>query len=170
MDFEKRMSMVQSWLKNDIFTRFTPPTGIDKNQVAKDIAAGVNANLPRVETVDHFKFYLEKVGDHVVRTARSRTLPIPKDFIEGCRHATKSAALQKGMTLHQDKWEPCPYRITEKRVRNGEAISDVWLSDYQLERLLERTNLTMEDMRPYIVAHKQEEGNDNNEENGIHRW
>lgn len=167
MDYDTRMIAVKQWLKDDILPRFTAPTNVDKATAAHDVAEAVNANIQRLENIDQFRLYLKDIGKHVTQNARSRTLPVPKDFIEACRVVTKSKAITSGTTVGA---KVCPYEITEKRVRAGEPIGSTWLSELGLLDLLARTNLTMEDMQPYILAHKQTITGENDEQNGIHRW
>lgn len=166
MTFEQRMLVVKQWLKDEILPRFTAPTNVDKMRTLQDVADAVNANIPRVENPDQFKSHLDSVGRKVVQNAKSRTLPVPKDFIEACREATKSKAINNGVPKSVLM---CPYSITEKRVKAGEAIGSTWLSELQLAKLFEKTSLTMEDMQPYIVAHKQIKEGDNDEQNGVYR-
>lgn len=167
MNYEMRMQMVRNWLKKDILPRFSAPSNVDKTAVLQDVAEAVNANLPRVDSGDRFNQYLGAVTKHVVYSARGRTLPPPKDFVGACREATKAKAV--GVSFKQATTF-CPYKITEQRVKAGEAISSTWLTDRMLHELIANTNLTMEDMTPYIVAHKQSEEREEHEQNGIHWW
>jgi hypothetical protein len=166
MTFEQRMLVVKQWLKDEILPRFTAPTNVDKTRTLQDVVDAVNANIPRVENPDQFKSHLDSVGRKVVQNAKSRTLPVPKDFIDACREATKSKAISDGVPKSV---RFCPFAITEKRVRAGEAIASTWLSELQLAQLFANTSLTMEDMQPYIVAHKHNKEGDNNEQNGVYR-
>lgn len=166
MTFEQRMSMVKQWLKDEILPRFTAPTNVDRVRTLQDVADAVNANIPSVQNMDQFRTHLESVGRKVIQNAKSRTLPVPKDFIDACRETTKSRNENAGPAKSS---RSCPYKITEKRVRAGEAIADTWLSELQLEDLLANTSLTMEDMKPYIVAHKHNKEGDKHEQNGVYR-
>lgn len=165
MDFETRSIMVKTWLRNEVLPTFTPPSGVDKAKAAQDIADAVNNSLPRVENKEHFTYYLEEVAKRVTRNARSRTLPVPKDFVEACRYATKSRALDTGTST----WSLSPHRINAQRIKNKEPVGEYWLGERGKAELLANSDLTMADFSAYLVAHKQEEGVDNNEENGIHR-
>jgi predicted RNA-binding Zn ribbon-like protein len=165
LTFEQRMSAVKDWLKEDILPRFGAPPNIDKARAAQDVAEAVNANIPSTQTMDQFKSHLEKIGKRVIQNAKSRILPVPKDFIDACREATKSAA---PVTRTESKL--CPYEITERRVRAGEAIGSTWLSELCMADLISKTSLTMKDLEPYIAAHKHTINGENNEQNGIHRW
>lgn len=166
MNFEIRTAMVKAWLRDQILPAFTPPSGVDKTKAVQDIADAVNNSLPRVENREHFAYYLEEVAKNVTRSARSRTLPVPKDFIEACRYATKSRALDVGTSV----WRLCPYKVNAQRIKNKEPVGDYWLEGRGQAELLAHSDLTMEDFSAYPAAHKQEEGDDNNEENGVHRW
>lgn len=166
MNYEMRMSAVKQWLKTDILPRFSAPNNVDKATAANDVAEAVNSNIPRVSNMDQFNTHLEGVRKHIIGNARSRTLPVPKDFIEACRETTKS----KATSSQHHTYKACPYKITENRVKAGEAISSTWLTDRMIDDLIANTNLTMEDLKPYIVAHTQSSSGEDNEQNGIHRW
>ena len=166
MNFDQRMNAVKQWLRDDILPRFTAPTNIDKVTALQDVADAVNSNIPKIENMQQFQSHLDNVGRKVIQNARSRTLPVPKDFIDACREATKSRTVVSGPPK---SGRSCPYAITERRVKAREPIGDTWLSDIQLPDLLAKTNLTMEDMQPYIVAHKHNKEGDNNEQNGVYR-
>jgi hypothetical protein len=167
MNYEMRMEMVRGWLKKEMLPRFSAPSSVDKGVALQDVAEAVNANLPRVDSGERFTHYLTGVAKHVVQHARGRTLPTPKDFIDACREVTKAKAV--GVSFKQAT-KFCPYKITEQRVKAGEAISSTWLTDRMLDDLIANTNLTMEDMMPYVVAHKQSGETQDHEQNGIHRW
>ena len=167
MDYDTRMMAVKQWLKDQILPRFTAPANVDRSIVAHDVAEAVNANIPRLDNIDVFRTYLNDIGKVVTQNAKSRTLPVPKDFIDACRIVTKSKAIAIGTST---VGKMCPYAITEKRVRYKEAIGSTWLTELGLADLLANTNLTMEDMQPYILAHKQETSGENHEQNGVHRW
>lgn len=166
MTFEQRMNAVKQWLKDEILPRFTAPTSVDKVRTLQDVADAVNANIPRVENAEQFQSHLESVGRKVIQNAKSRTLPVPKDFIEACRETTKSKAIVSGIPKSM---RTCPYTITERRVKAGEAIGSTWLSDLGIADLLKNTSLTMEDIQPYIVAHKQMTSGEQDEQNGVYR-
>ena len=167
MDYDTRMSAVKNWLRDDILPRFTAPSNVDKAVAANDVAQAVNANVPRLQNIELFKSYLNDIAKHVTQAARSRTLPVPKDFIEACREVTKRRAVNQGVTTNK---KVDTYSITEKRVRAKEAISSSWLTEIGLQDLMSNTSLTLEDMQPYIDAHKHNISGENNEQNGIHRW
>lgn len=158
MNFDLRMQMVRQWLKDDLLPRFSAPTNVDKATAANDVAETVNANLPSVKSKDQFKFYLDAVCKHVVRSARGRTLPVPKDFVDACREAAKTKTSENAIS---QEWKINPYKLTERRVKAGQAIASTWLSQRAIRDLIANTSLTLGDLQPYIDAHKQNERTNN---------
>jgi hypothetical protein len=158
MNFDLRMQMVRQWLKDDLLPRFSAPNNVDKATAANDVAETVNANLPFVQSKDQFKFYLDAVCKHVIRNARGRTLPVPKDFVDACREAAKTKTSESAI---RTEWRCNPYKITERRVKAGEAIGSTWLSERAIRDLIANTSLTICELQPYIDAHKQNERSDN---------
>lgn len=166
MNFDIRIQIVRQWLKDDILPRFSAPSNVDKATAVNDVVDTVNSNLPSVQNKDQFKSYLESVRKNVVRNSRGRTLPVPKDFVDACREAAKVKTSEGAIN---QAWRINPYQITEKRIRNGEAIASTWLSDRAICDLIANTTLTTSELQPYIDAHKQNE-EWRNEQSGVHRW
>jgi hypothetical protein len=153
--YDMRIAAVRQWLKEEIFTRFTAPQGADPKLLANDTVELVNKSLPNCTTMEQFKKLLDLTRDHMQVTARSRTLPVPKDIKEACRLALGSGRLAP-VEDGQGAWRPDTYALVEKAVRNGNPISDHHLSDVGLERLFKHTTLTREELEPYITAHLKE--------------
>jgi len=100
---------------------------------------------------------LEKTLKDAMRNARSRTLPLPKDFAESAGRASKdagapaSASSSSGSTLDSLK-------VAEARIRAAQPVSDLFLRGTMRKMLLENTSITESDLVPYelaVAAHKQ---------------
>jgi len=153
--YDMRIAAVRAWLKEEIFTRFSAPTGADPKLLANDTAELVNKSLPSVQTMEQFDALLVATRDHLTVTARTRTLPTLPYIKDACRAAIgagRHAPADAGMGACR----PDPWRILETRVRNGEAISDHHLTPVGIDDVLLHTNLTKADLDPYIAAHLKE--------------
>ena len=94
MNYEQRVEYIRNWFRNDMLTRFSPPTGADPKAVASDTIEAVNNNIPSNILPEQMNSILSSLTKNVVHSARSRTLPIVKDFIEQTRKSTQ--ALREG--------------------------------------------------------------------------
>jgi len=125
--YDMRIEAVRAWLKEEIFTRFSAPNGADPRLLANDTAELVNKSLPSVQTMEQFDVLLGATRDHLITTARTRTLPTLPYIKDACRAAIgagRSAPAEAGVGAYR----PDPWRILEKRVRNGEPISEIHLT------------------------------------------
>ena len=92
MNFEQREAAIKGWFKTEIATRFTLPKDINPVNVATDVIESVNANIPSGVSQPYFDHILKEITKQVTRNARSRLLPVPKDFVDATRNASKSAS------------------------------------------------------------------------------
>lgn len=156
MNFEQREAAIKGWFKTEMATRFTLPKDINPVNVATDVIESVNANIPSGVSQPYFDHMLKEITKQVTRGARSRLLPVPKDFVDATRNASKSAS-EGGYSGASTVRDMDPYKITEKRVHRGEPIAEAFLHGRQRAALLERTSLTDADLDKYIApdAHMQ---------------
>ena len=80
MTYEERIEVIKAWFLSDIAPRFTNPSGVDPKITAKDTIEGVNSAIPSKLTPEMLSFILNKTTSEIVRTAKTRTLPIVRDF------------------------------------------------------------------------------------------
>jgi len=145
-----RIEWLKSWMVSDVLKRFTPPRDVDPSIAAKDAVELINSNLPSVETREQFEAYLPKILSHMQRNARGRTLPVPKDILEAVHAAVRDSAPREskpsetpGVSVHT--------HINARRIKNGEAVAEYWLSERGMAELLEHTDLTEEDFKKYLA-------------------
>lgn len=157
MDYSQRIAHIKSWFKSEVTKRFSMPKDLDALTVATDAIEAINSNLPSNLTPALLTLLLEKTLKDAMRNARSRTLPLPKDFAESAGRASKdagapaSASSSSGSTLDSLK-------VAEARIRAAQPVSDLFLRGTMRKMLLENTSITESDLVPYelaVAAHKQ---------------
>jgi hypothetical protein len=157
MDYSQRITHIKSWFKSEVTKRFSMPKDLDAVTVATDAIEAVNSNLPSNLTPALLTLLLEKTLKDAMRNARSRTLPLPKDFAESAGRASKDAGASLSAPSSDAKGIDT-FKVTEGRIRAGQAISDIFLRGTMRKLLLENTSITESDLVPYelaIAAHKQ---------------
>lgn len=158
MNYEERIDKIKAWFLADITTRFSTPSGVDPKITAKDTIEGVNSALPSKLTPEKLTFILNKTTSEIVRTAKTRTLPIVRDFASAVTAAAKiyseangEAAIEPSRT-HKVSLGT---HITAARIRAGEAISESYLRGTLKEELLNGTDITEKDLATYYKAVEQ---------------
>ena len=156
MNYDQRIDYILNWFRNDMLTRFTPPAGVDAKALAHDIVQAVNSNIPSNLTKEQMDNILSSITKDIVHSARSRTVPVVKDYITSTRNASQRLRESAGAGL-DSSWSLDLFQITARRVRAGEAIAEEFLYGRQREELKKRTGITDADLEKYIApaAHKQ---------------
>lgn len=156
MNYDQRMNYILNWFRNDMLTRFTPPTGTDGKALAHDIIEAVNTNIPSNLSQEQMNNILSSITKDIVQSARSRTVPIVKDFIASTRKATQTYRESAGAPLGSD-WSLDTFEVAARRIRAGEAVSEAFLYGRQRDELMRRTGITKTDLEKYIApaAHTQ---------------
>ena len=159
MKYDERINVIKKWFKESITTRFSLPSGIEPAIVFNDTVEAVNSQVPSSITLDKINIIIASVTKDISRSAKSRTLPIVKEFVDATKIASSrlSAATQGPPVTSYDH---DTYRLAEARIRKGERISELFLRGTMRERLLETTSITAKDLEPYekylaYAAHKQ---------------
>lgn len=151
MNYDERIAHIKQWFKDDMLTRFTPPTGVDPKIVATDTIEAINSNLPAKLSSETLGNLLSSMTKEIARTARSRTLPIVKDFITAAHNA--SQALREGpQSLNSNPFHIDPLKIQEARVKRREPIPEAYLYGSLRAQLLAQTTVTDAELDRYSVA------------------
>lgn len=155
MDYNQRISHISNWFKSDIIIRFNMPRDVDAKVSAMDVIEAINANLPSPLSAEQVGNLLASITKEVSRSAKSRTLPTIKEFIDAARASSQS---RQTATHNADStsWRIDPLQIAVKRVRAGESLCESWLRGPKRKQLLE--HVTEDQLRKYdlyIAAHKQ---------------
>ena len=151
MNYEQRIAVIKQWFKDDMLTRFTPPTGVDPKIAATDTIEAVNSNLPSNLSSETLGNLLSSMTKEIARTARSRTLPVVKDFITAAHGAAQ--ALREGpQTANSNPFHLDHFKINERRVKRREAIPEAYLYGTLREQFIANTSVTDEELDRYSVA------------------
>jgi hypothetical protein len=159
MTYDQRIARIKEWFKSEVLTRFTPPNGVDPKAAAMDVIESVNANIPNSVDGAQLDNFLASITKEIVRASRSRTIPMPKDFIQAAKNISERRGDGPELpTSTPDDLDPV--KLTERRIRRGDAIGDQWLRGSLRLQLLEQTSITEKDLEPYekwlaTTAHKQ---------------
>lgn len=151
MDYDQRITHIKSWFKAEIARRFSMPKDLDPITAATDVVEAINSSLPANLTAEKMTSFLQSILKEVSRNARSRTLPIPKDFIDAAGKVAKARSGDAGAPSNSASYLDT-LKITEARVRAGEPVGDTWLRGTMRQRLLDNTALTENDLAPYDSA------------------
>lgn len=156
MNYEERMMCIREWFRTDMLTRFTPPTGSDPKTIAADTIEAVNNNIPSNTTKEQMNNILSSLTKNVVQSAKSRTLPIVKDFIDQTRKSTQ-ALREAHSGVFKSEWSLDPFDVAARRIRAGEAVSEAFLHGRQKQELMRRTGINEGDIQKYLdpAAHTQ---------------
>jgi hypothetical protein len=149
MNYDQRIAYIKQWFKDQILPRFNMPRDLDPRIVAMDVIEAVNNNIPSKTDEKRMGYFVALIAKEISRSARSRTLPPVKEFVDATRAATQGHG--------EARSEPTskfanPYLITEKRIRSGEEISDLYLRGTMREQLIAQTSITDKDLEPYELT------------------
>jgi hypothetical protein len=153
MDYNQRISHISNWFKSDIIIRFNMPRDVDAKVSAMDVIEAINANLPSPLSAEQIGNLLASITKEVSRSAKSRTLPTIKEFIDAARASTQSRQTASH-SADSTSWRIDPLQIAIKRVTAGEAICESWLREPRRTEILK--NVTEDQLRKYdlyIAAH-----------------
>ena len=156
MNYEQRVEYIRNWFRNDMLTRFTPPTGADPKAVASDTIEAINNNIPSNIGQEQMGNILSSLTKDIVHSAKSRTLPIVKDFITSTRKSSQ-ALREAGSIGNSTEFSLDPYDVAARRIRAGQAVAEAFLSGRQKEELMHRTGINEGDIQKYLdpTAHTQ---------------
>lgn len=155
MNYDERIAHIKDWFKSDITVRFTMPRDIDPKIAANDVIEAINSNLPSPITPERIGNLLASITREVSRSAKSRTLPTAKEFVDAVRALTQSGQIAT-QSSDKEAWHTDPLQITIKRIRAGQPFCESWLKGKKREELLRHvTSAELEPYDLYMAAHMQ---------------
>jgi hypothetical protein len=155
MNHDERIAHIKVWFQSDITVRFNMPRDVDPKIAAMDVIEAINSNLPSPLTKEQIGTFLSSITKEVSRSAKGRTLPIPKEFVDAVRELTHSSQIATH-NASDNAWRIDPLSLAIKRVRAKESICESWLKGDKRKLLLRHVNeseLHLYDL--YIAAHTQ---------------
>ncbi len=157
MTYEQRIAQITMWFRDEIATRFTMPNGVDPKVTVNDTVEAINAYIPSHLKPEQIGNLLASVTREVARSAKSRTLPTAKEFIDATKHSGMAYQLQQG-TIQIDTNKIDPLKLAAHRIKTKQPVAEDWLRGNRRELLIRHGNVTEEELRPYdlyIAAHMQ---------------
>lgn len=157
MNYDQRISFLKQWFKDDIVSRFNMPRDLDPTVVAMDVIDAINRNIPDGITQERLSSLVAPIAKEVTQSARTRTLPSVKEFLEAMRNTRQSHGEPRSGPSHLSV---DTYQLNADRIRQQNAVSEMYLRDPHRKKLIEEYNLTEKDFEPYdkwfaTTAHKQ---------------
>lgn len=149
MNYDERIQVIKDWFRNDMLTRFTPPPGADPKMIATDTIEAVNNNIPSNTTKEQMNNILSSLTKDIVHSAKSRTLPIVKDFIVSTRKCTQTLR-EAGSMANSTEWSLDPFDVAARRIRAGEPVGEAYLHGRQKAELMRRTGINEGDIQKYL--------------------
>lgn len=155
MNYDQRISLLKDWFAKDILTRFNMPRDLDPKIVAMDIIEAVNRNIPNQTDEQRMQHLVASTAKEVVQSATTRTVPSVKEFTNAIRKVSQSHGERHtgAVSVSFD-----PYHLAAKRIRSGEAVSDMYLSGVHRQKLINDFGITEAELDPYdlaLAAHMQ---------------
>lgn len=155
MNYDQRIASITNWFRSEITIRFNMPRDVDPKIAAMDVIEAINGNLPSPLTEERIGTLLASITREVSRSAKSRTLPTAKEFVDAVRTLTQSGQIAPRSST-EGAWRIDPLQIALKRIRAGEPLCESWLNGGKREQLLRHINVG--DLEPYdlyMAAHTQ---------------
>lgn len=155
MNYDQRIASITNWFRSEITIRFNMPRDVDPKIAAMDVIEAINSNLPSPLTEERIGTLLASITREVSRSAKSRTLPTAKEFVDAVKALTQSGQIAPRSST-EGAWRIDPLQIALKRIRAGEPLCESWLNGGKREQLLRHINVG--DLEPYdlyMAAHTQ---------------
>ena len=149
LNYDQRISLLKDWFGKEILTRFNMPRDLDPKIVAMDIIEAVNRNIPNNTDAQRMQHLVALTAKEVVQSATTRTVPSVKEFTNAIRKVSQSHGERHTAPVGTSF---DPYHLAAKRIRSGEAVSDMYLGGVHREKLINDFGITEADLHPYDVA------------------
>jgi len=148
MNFDQRIAIITNWFKSDIATRFNAPVGVDPKIMASDCIEITNNSIPSGVTPERLRYILDETKKTLVRNAKTRTIPIAKDFSIAAQEVSKRMSPDEKPTQSEPLDE---LTINARRIKARQPVSESYLRGNLLQELLNRKLVDEID----IAAYKQ---------------
>ena len=149
LNYDQRISLLKDWFAKEILTRFNMPRDLDPKIVAMDIIEAVNRNIPNNTDAQRMQHLVALTAKEVVQSATTRTVPSVKEFTSAIRKVSQSHGERHTVAVGTSF---DPYQLAAKRIRSGDAVSDMYLGGVHREKLINDFGITEADLHPYDLA------------------
>lgn len=157
MTYEQRIAIITRWFRDDIAIRFNMPSNIDPKIAASDVIEAINSQIPSHLSAEQIGNLLASTAKEIARSARSRTLPPARDFVEATLQASSAFRVSTPTSATQPH-QIDPLRLAAKKIKRGDAVGEDWIKGERRKQLLSNGLVTEADLHPYdlyIAAYKQ---------------
>mgnify|MGYP000191401502 CR=1 FL=1 len=152
MNYDERTREIATWL-HGFLHRYKPPPEYDiatQKQTLDLFVNDINSRIRSPIKLDQIKSILNKIDSKIRSKQSSRIWPSNKMFIDATVEASNDLAATT--TLDVPRATLDTYAITERRIKNGEPISDIYIKNSIMrQKILDNTNITTEDLKNYEV-------------------
>jgi hypothetical protein len=150
MTFDERTKTIGQWVQK-LLRRYEAPSRMDNDSLREElmlIVKDVNANIAGHVTPPQLSSLLERIEGKIRASHGPRTWPTIKTFIDAAKKSAVDAPPNPTGAFSLD-----PLKITEKRIKNKEAISDIYITSRSMKaELLSKTSITQEDLDSYELV------------------
>jgi len=155
MDYNHRIAIITDWFKSDMIVRFNMPRDIDPKIAAIDVIEAINSNMPSHLNGEQIGNFLAAITKEVSRSAKSRTLPTAKEFLEAARASSQTHQISTHSAPTSLDYTD-PLKIAVARIRAGNPVADSWLFGVRRKQILQHVSESdLEKYDLYIAAHMQ---------------
>ena len=157
MTYEQRIAIITRWFRDDITSRFNMPSGIDPKIAMSDVIEAINSQIPSHLDAERIGNLLASITKEIARSAKSRTLPTARDFVEATLQASSAYRLPTPSPT-SNPTQIDPLRLAASRIKNRESVAEDWLKGKRRAALIGSGLVTDADLEPYdlyIAAHTQ---------------
>ena len=149
MTYTDRTQIIGTWLQQAL-RRYEAPLKMDQETRRKEltfIVQDVNSNIASHVHKEQLISMLDRIEAKIRGAHGSRSWPTIKTFIECTKKVSTDLPASSTETYSLD-----PLRINEKRIRKGEPISELYLTNKKMRAdLIEKTSITNEDLKNYTL-------------------
>jgi hypothetical protein len=150
MTFDERTKTIGQWVQK-LLRRYEAPSRMDNDSLREEltlIVKDVNSNIAGHVTPPQLSSLLERIEGKIRASHGPRTWPTIKTFIDAAKKSAVDAPPNPTGAFSLD-----PLKITEKRIKNKEAISDIYITSRSMKaELLSKTSITQEDLDSYELV------------------
>ena len=150
MTFDERTKTIGQWVQK-LLRRYEAPSRMDNDSLREElmlIVKDVNANIAGHVTPPQLSSLLERIEGKIRASHGPRTWPTIKTFIDAAKKSAVDAPPNPTGAFSLD-----PLKIAEKRIKNKEAISDIYITSRSMKaELLSKTSITQEDLDSYELV------------------
>ena len=150
MTFDERTKTIGQWVQK-LLRRYEAPSRMDNDSLREEltlIVKDVNSNIAGHVTPPQLSSLLERIEGKIRASHGPRTWPTIKTFIDAAKKSAVDAPPNPTGAFSLD-----PLKIAEKRIKNKEAISDIYITSRSMKaELLSKTSITQEDLDSYELV------------------